>query len=94
MPRPLNFNQIYSSQAVAVCSREQAAQLVSYDHHRIRVLGQVGVLLTHEWLPIEEHSGPFVLTIVFHHAEAHPPAPAEIQSIVDRLKFQIRSQPR
>jgi hypothetical protein len=94
MSRPSNFNQIYSSQAVAVCSNEQAAQLVNFDHHRVSVLGQAGVLLTYEWLPLEEHVGPFVLTVVFHHAEAHPPAPAEVQFIVDRLKFQVRGQPR
>lgn len=94
MSRPSNFNQIYASQAVAICSREQAAQLANYDHHCVSVSGKVGVLLTYEWMPIEEHAGPFLLTIVFHHAEAHPPAPAEIQAIVDRLKFQVRGQPR
>jgi len=94
MPRTSSFNQIASSQAVAICSREQAAQLVHYDHHRVNAAGRVAVLLTDEWLPLENHIGPFVLTIVFHHTEAHPPAPAEIQAVVDRLKFQVRGQPR
>ena len=94
MSRPSNFNQISSDQAVAICSREQAAQLVQYDHHRVSVLGQMGILLTHEWMPLEEHIGPFVLTVVFHHADLHPSAPAEIQAVVDRLKFQVRGQPR
>jgi hypothetical protein len=94
MSRPSNFNQISSSQAVAICSREQAAQLAQYDRHRVSVLGQAAVLLTQEWLPLEEHVGPYVLTVVFHHAETHPSAPAEIQAVVDGLKFQVRGQPR
>ena len=80
MPRPSDFNQINPDQAIAICTRQQAEQLVDYDHHRVTVLGRAGVLLTYEWMPIEEHVGPFVLTVVFHHADAHPPAPDEIQA--------------
>ena len=89
-----SFNQIYPNQAVAICTREQAEQLVNYDHHVVRVNGRDGVLLTFNWMPLEEHTGPFVLTVVFHHAEKHPRAPAEIQSLVDGLTFQVRGQPR
>jgi hypothetical protein len=94
MPHSSNFNQINPGQAVAICTADQAEQLVNYDHHRINVSGRAGVLLTYEWMPIEEHIGPFVLTVVFHHAETHPPAPDEVQAIVDKLKFQVRGQPR
>ena len=94
MSRSPNFNQIHPNQATAICTRAQAEQLVNYDHHRINVSGRAGVLLTDEWMPVDEHIGPFVLTVVFHHADAHPPAPDEIQAIVDRLKFQVRGQPR
>jgi hypothetical protein len=92
MPKP--FNQIYPNQAIAVCTREQAEQLVNYDHHVIQVDGRHGVMLTYEWMPVEEHTGPFVLTVVFQHAEKHPPAPEAIQAIVDELNFQVRGQPR
>ena len=92
MPRP--FNQIYPNQAVAICTREQAEQLVDYDHHVIRVEGRAGVMLTYPWMPIQEQSGPFVLTVVFHHAEKHPRAPEAVQAVVDELKFQMRGQPR
>ena len=88
------FNQIYPNQAIAICTREQAEQLVNYDHHVVQVDGRAGVILTHEWMPVEEHSGPFVLTVVFHYAEKHPRAPEVIQAVVDDLKFQIRGQPR
>jgi hypothetical protein len=38
MPKP--FNQIYPNQAIAICSREQAEQLVNYDHHVVsRLIG-------------------------------------------------------
>ena len=92
--RPSNFNQIYPDQAIALCSREQAVQLVEYDHHRVNVFDKAGVLLTYEWMPLEEHTGPFILTVVFHFAEKHPPAPDHIQATVDELKFQVRGQPR
>ena len=92
MSRP--YNQIYPNQAVAVCSREQAEQLVKYDHHVVLVNDRPGVMLTYEWMPVEEHMGPFVLTVVFHHVEKHPRAPEAIQSVVDELEFQVRGQPR
>lgn len=92
MPKP--FNQIYPNQAIAICTREQAQQLVSYDHHVVDVNGRTGVMLTYEWMPVEEHAGPFVLTVVFHHAENHPSASQEIQAIVDGLTFQVRGQPK
>jgi len=88
------FNQINPNQAVAICTRAQAEQLADYDHHVVNVNGRPGVMLTHEWLPVGEHAGPFVLTVVFHHAEKHSPAPGEIQAIVDGLTFQVRGQPR
>lgn len=88
------FNQIYPNQAVAICTRMQAEQLVLYDHHVVEINGQPGVMLTYDWMPVEDHTGPFVLTVIFHHAEKHPPAPQAIQSIVDELTFQIRGQPR
>ena len=91
---PKSFNQIYPNQAVAVCTRTQAEQLVKYDHHVVAVNGRPGVMLTYEWMPVEEHTGPFVLTVIFHHAEKHPRAPQAIQSIVDKLTFQVRGQPR
>ena len=92
MRRP--FNQIHPDQAVAICTHEQAEQLADYDHHVVQVNGRAGVMLTYEWLPVEEHNGPFVLTVGFHYAEKHPPAPKEIQAIVNELRFQVRGQPR
>ena len=92
MRRP--FNPIHPDQAVAICTRQQAEKLVDYDHHVVQVNGRAGVMLTYEWMPLVEHTGPFLLTVVFHYAEKHPPAPGEIQAIVDGLSFQIRGQPR
>lgn len=91
---PRLSNQRFPSQAVAVCTREQAEQLVNYDHHVVYVEGRDGVLLTYDWMPVEEHRGPFLLTVVFHEAGKHPRAPQEIQNLVDTLRFQIRAQPR
>ena len=94
MSRPPNFNRIHPSQAIAICTPEQAQQLVNYDHHTVSVNGQLAVMLTYDWMPLEEHAGPFVLTVVFHHAEKHPGAPQGVQAIVDELTFQVRGQPR
>lgn len=92
MTKPLN--QIYPDQAIALCTREQAQQLVDYDHHVVDVNGQAGVMLIYEWMPVEEQAGPFVLTVVFHHAAKHPRAPESIQAVVDGLQFQVRGQAR
>ena len=92
MRKPLN--QIYPNRATAVCTREQAEQLVSYDHHVIHVEGRPGVMLTYDWMPLEEHTGPFVLTVIFQHTEKHPRAPEAVQSVVEALHFQVRGQPR
>lgn len=89
-----SFNQIQPNQAVAICTRAQAEQLANYDHHVVEINDRRGVMLTYEWMPVEEHTGPFILTVVFHHAEKHPPAPQAIQSIVNELTFQVRGQPR
>jgi hypothetical protein len=94
MYMPRSFYQIHPNQAVAICTREQAETLANYDHHTVRVNGRPGVMLIYEWMPLEEHTGPFVLTVVFHYAEKHPSAPEAIQSIVDGLSFQFRAQPR
>lgn len=88
------FNQVYPDQAVALCTRQQAGQLVDYDHHVVQVNGRAGVMLTYEWMPLDEHSGPFVLTVVFHYAGKHPPVPAHVQAVVDGLSFRVRGQPR
>ena len=88
------FNQIYLNQAVAICTCDQAEQLLNYDHHVVNVKGRAGVMPTYAWIPIEGHAGPFVLTVVFHHTEEHPRAPQDIQMIVDELTFQLRGQPR
>ena len=89
-----SFNQIHPHQAIAICTRQQAEQLVRYDHHVVNVNARPGVMLTYEWMPVEEHTGPFVLTVVFQHVEKHPRAPEEIQRIVEKLSFQLRGQPR
>lgn len=88
------FNQINPDQAIAICTRIQAEQLAGYDHHIVYISERAGILLTSEWMPINEHIAPFVLTVVFHNVEDHPPVPDEIQSLVNTLKFKVRGQPR
>ena len=89
-----SFHQVHPYQAIAVCTREQAEELANYDHHTVLVQDRLGLMLTYGWMPIEEHAGPFVLTVVFQYAEKHPRATEAIQSIVDTLDFRLRGQPR
>jgi hypothetical protein len=86
-PRP-SFETTYPDQLIAVCTRAQAELLSAYDHHTVRVQGQLGVLLTYPWWPVEDASEPFLLTIVFHYAQQHPPAPPAIQAVIDQLTFE------
>ena len=50
--------------------REQAKQLVNYVTMSSMCMA-ARVLLTYEWMPVEEHVNPFVLMVVFHHADQH-----------------------
>lgn len=68
------FNRIYPDRAIAIYSRKQAEMLVKYHHHGVCVEGCQGVRLTLEWLPVEAHTDPFVLTVVFHFPGKHPRA--------------------
>ena len=79
----------YPDTLVAECNREQAEQLINFDHHGLCVRGRWGVMLTYHWMerPIREALEPLLLKVVFHYADAHPPAPARVQGIVDQLTF-------
>lgn len=71
-----------------------------YDHHRVRVAGRWGVLLTHQWMGAPPET-PLTLQVVFRVGadyglareqseraiQKHPPAPEEAQAVVDRLEF-------
>lgn len=70
----------------ALCTPEQVEQLIRYDHHRVNVGGRPGVMLTYHWMS-EDAAEPFMLHVVFQYAEKHPPAPPEIQAIIDQLRF-------
>jgi hypothetical protein len=73
---------------IAVCSRQQAEQLVHYDHHHVRINSRLGIMLTYHWMPLEDSAEPLLLKVVFHDsARQHPPAPQGIQEIVGQLKL-------
>lgn len=97
----------------ALCTRAQAERLAPYDHHRVRVQGRWGILLTYHWAESGDAIGvagaleprqvlisldpgrshgltPERIRALIH---AHPPAPAEIQALVDTLAFQPAATP-
>ncbi len=90
-----------SHQATAACTRAQAEVLVRFDHHRVRIAGRWGIMITYPWLPLEEAPDPLVVRVLFNPAPQylpspdqvrqvvfkHPLAPAEVQAIVDQLQF-------
>ena len=69
------------------CSREVAAMLVRYDHHTVWLQGRRALLLTYHWnaAPLENQSEPLQFSVSFTFASGHPPAPPEIQAVVDGL---------
>jgi hypothetical protein len=72
---------------IAACNRKQAQQLVDYDHHRVTINGRAAVLLTYHWMPLEDAVEPLLIKAIFHYAEQHPPAPPQIQAIIETLQF-------
>ena len=83
------FDKLFPDQLAAPCSREQAAQLVTWDYHSVTVNGRRCVMLAYAWMsqPLEEQQEPFVLAAVPRYAGRHPPAPPEIQAIADQLDW-------
>jgi hypothetical protein len=79
-PRPIHYKTF-----VAKCTPQQAQQLISYDHHRIVVNGRDAVMLTYHWTDDMQES--LSLKVVFQYAALHPPAPSEVQAVVDQLQF-------
>lgn len=75
------------NELIAICTRDQATYLVDYDHHRVRVDGRLAVMLTYDWMPLENAPDPLLLRVVFQYAEKHPAAPPDIQAIIDQLHF-------
>src|SRR5579864_5574955 len=76
----------------ALAPRAARAVLRRYDHHVVRVEGRAALLLTYHWDSIEQRDAlegeeylPF--DVSFTYPTGHPSAPAEVQAIVDSLKF-------
>lgn len=76
------------TEQIAICTRDQAVQIVNYDHHRVRVDGRLAVMLTYHWMPLEDTPEPLTLRAVFQYADKHPAAPPEVQAIIDQLHFE------
>ena len=73
--------------AIALCPPEQAALLLPYNQHTVRINGRCGVLLAYPHLKQAELTQPVEFQIVFEHVTGHPTAPDKIQAIIDDLNF-------
>jgi hypothetical protein len=72
----------------AICTRQQAGQLVNYDHLHIHINGRLGIMLTYHWMPIEDAAEPLLLKVVLHDsARQHPPAPPDVYDVIASLQF-------
>jgi hypothetical protein len=81
----------------ALCGRAQARQLAAFDHHRVRIGGPWAIMLTYHWPSPDQGPESYLLKLVLDlggsvaPAEAqaailqHPPAPVEVQALVDQL---------
>lgn len=86
---------------LARCSRPQAEILVQYDHHRVRVSGRWGIMITYHWMPLEDAVEPLVVEVIFNPSRKHlktdeqvraqifnhPLAPDTVQVVIDQLHF-------
>ena len=89
----------------AVCDHVQAEHLAAFDHHRVMVDGCWGILMTHHWMRDAAADDSRIARVLFNpapqHAPSeepvrvivrkHPPAPQEIQALIDRLVFRVPS---
>jgi len=81
----------HSRFAIALCPPELASRLLPYDHHTVRINNRSGVLITYPHLTLSELTQPVEFQVVFEHITGHPPAPAEVQAIIDNLNFKVTS---
>lgn len=69
----------------ARCPAATAQRLLPYDHHRVRVNDQLGVLVTYPLMGQPLGASVDVWIVVHASASQHPTAPDEVQSVVDAL---------
>ncbi|HEY8833881.1 MAG TPA: hypothetical protein VIM21_15390 [Gemmatimonadaceae bacterium] len=74
---------------VAACPIADVPLLLRYDHHTVSIDGRGALLLTYLWMErAPENRGEMLDCVVsFTYAAGHPPAPPEVQAIVNRLSF-------
>lgn len=77
--------------AIALCPPEEAALLLPYNHHIVRVNNRPGVLVTYPYLTLSKLTQPIEFQVVFDHVAGHPPAPDKVQAIIDSLDFTATS---
>lgn len=73
----------------ANCPRGNAALLLRFDHHVVRVEGRPALLRTYHWAADPPGAWPaeLLLEVSFTYATGHPAAPDEVQRVVDTLAF-------
>jgi hypothetical protein len=73
----------------AKCPPDAVPLLRRCDHHTVWIAGRVALLLTYQW--DHEAAAQAILartvTVSFTYPAGHPPAPAEVQAVVDQLTF-------
>lgn len=67
------------------CPPATARRVLRYDHHRVRIDGQLGVLVTYPLMGQPLDAAVDVWIVVHASASRHPPAPHEVQSLLDGL---------
>ena len=74
---------------VGTCSRADAAVLLRYAHHVVRIGGRPALLLTYPWAAegLDALAEPLAFAVSFTYPRGHPAAPPDVQALVDRLVF-------
>ena len=73
----------------ARCPRADAPLLLRHDHHVVWINSRPALLLTYRWAESAPEEWPDALPfdVSFTYAPGHPPAPPDVQRIVDSLSF-------
>lgn len=72
-----------------VCPPAAVAMLLRYDHHVVWIGERPALLLTYPWAVegLADSAAPLAFEVSFTYARGHPPAPREVQAVVDQIAF-------
>lgn len=74
---------------IGSCARASADLLLRHDHHVVWIGGRPALLLTCHWAVnrLDFSPEPLTFEVNFTYSRGHPPAPPQVQAVVDGITF-------